>query len=48
MRGHKFGEGEDDALSLSRKTANNVRSLCLREQMVLDKATDSTIARWIE
>lgn len=47
MRGHKFGEGEDDALSLSRKTANNVRSLCLREQMILDKATDSTITRWI-
>jgi hypothetical protein len=47
MRGHKFGAGDDDALSLSRKTANNVRSLCLREQMVLDKVTDHSITRWI-
>ena len=46
MRGHVFGKGEDDAASLSVKTANNVRSLCLREQMILDRATDGAITRW--
>lgn len=46
MRGHVFGRGEDDAASLSIKTANSVRSLCLREQMILDKATDGAITRW--
>jgi len=46
MRGHVFGTGEDDAAALSLKTANSVRSLCLREQMILDKTTDSTIMRW--
>ncbi|NMG74224.1 NYN domain-containing protein [Aromatoleum diolicum] len=46
MRGHTFGKGEDDAKSLSLKTANNVRSLCLREQMVLDKTMEGAITRW--
>jgi hypothetical protein len=46
MRGHEFGKNEDTAESLSRKTANNVRSLCLREQMLLDRATDTAILRW--
>ena len=27
--------------------ANNVRSLCLREQMLIDSATDEAISRWI-
>ncbi len=38
MRGHAFGEGQDRAATLATKTANNVRSLCLREQMILDRA----------
>jgi hypothetical protein len=46
MRGHVFGDGQDDAATLGMKTANNVRSLCLREQMILDKATEAAIARW--
>ena len=46
MRGHVFNEGYDDAATLSVKTANNVRSLCLREQMVLDRSAEAAIARW--
>lgn len=46
MRGHVFGREEDNAATLAMKTANNVRSLCLREQMVLDGSVDATIARW--
>lgn len=47
MRGHVFGEGQDDAETLAMKTADNVRSLCLREQMILDKTTEAAIARWL-
>ncbi|MBV2265316.1 MAG: NYN domain-containing protein [Thauera sp.] len=46
MRGHAFGEGQDRAAALANKTANNVRSLCLREQMILDRAAETAIARW--
>lgn len=46
MRGHAFGEGHDRAAALATKTANNVRSLCLREQMILDRAAETAIARW--
>ena len=46
MRGHAFGEGQDHAATLATKTANNVRSLCLREQMILDRAAETAIARW--
>ena len=46
MRGHTFGEGQDHAATLATKTANNVRSLCLREQMILDRAAETAIARW--
>lgn len=46
MRGHVFGQGQDDAAMLGTKTANNVRSLCLREQMILDKTAETAIARW--
>ncbi|MBX3684405.1 MAG: hypothetical protein KF731_17425, partial [Thauera sp.] len=46
MRGHVFGNGQDDAATLGLKTANNVGSLCLREQMILDRAAESAIARW--
>jgi hypothetical protein len=47
FRGHVFGEGSDDVAALSRKLADNVRSLCLREQMVIDGTLDSVISRWI-
>jgi hypothetical protein len=46
LRGHEFGKG-DDAATLARKTADNVRTLCLREQMVIDLAMDAAIGRWI-
>ena len=46
MRGHSFGEGQDRAATLATKTANNVRSLCLREQMILDRTAETAIARW--
>ena len=46
MRGHAFGEGQDRAATLATKTANNVRSLCLREQMILDRTAETAIARW--
>lgn len=46
MRGHVFGSGADDAATLALNTANNVRSLCLREQMILDRATDGAIIHW--
>lgn len=47
LRGHEFGKGEDDAAALARKTADNIRSLCLREQMVIDSALDAAIGRWV-
>jgi hypothetical protein len=48
FRGYRFGEGSDTPQGLARTFANNVRSLCLREQIMLDQATDSVIRRWIE
>lgn len=47
MRGHVFGQGQDDAETLKTKTADNIRSLCLREQMILDKTTETAISRWL-
>lgn len=47
IRGHAFDEGENNAITLGRKLTDNVRSLCLREQMVLDQVTDSALAAWI-
>lgn len=47
MRGHAFDDGPNDAATLARKLANNVRSLCLREQLILDEATDKAIRDWI-
>lgn len=47
LRGHAFGQGEDDARTLSRKTVENLRSLCLREQMVIDRGIDDVLERWI-
>lgn len=47
MRGHTFDEGPNDVVTLARKLANNVRSLCLREQFVLDEQADKAILEWI-
>lgn len=47
FRGHLFGRGEDDAMTFARKSADNIKSLCLREQMVIDAAMDGAILRWI-
>lgn len=47
MRGHAFDAGRSDAATLARKLADNIRSLCLREQMLLDAATDRAIRIWI-
>jgi hypothetical protein len=47
LGGHAFGSGEDDARTLSRKTIENLRSLCLREQMVIDQGIDQALERWI-
>ncbi|MFN3987151.1 MAG: NYN domain-containing protein [Rhodocyclaceae bacterium] len=47
LRGHKYGSGQDDPPELARKTANNVRSLCLREAIVIDTEMDAAINRWI-
>jgi len=47
VRGHAFDEGGNDAATLGKKLADNVRSLCLREQMVIDTATNAAIDAWI-
>lgn len=47
MHGHIFDEGPNDAATLAQKLANNVRSLCLREQFVLDEQADKAIKDWI-
>lgn len=47
FRGHVFGRGEDDSTTLARKCADNIKSLCLREQMVIDSVVDAAIMRWI-
>lgn len=47
FRGHRFDEHSNAAVDLAAKFANNVRSLCLREQIVLDVQTDAAIRHWI-
>ena len=47
LQGHAFGTGEDDVRTLCRKTIENLRSLCLREQMVIDDDIDGALERWI-
>ena len=47
FRGHRFDEHSSAAGELTAKFVNNVRSLCLREQIVLDPATEATIRNWI-
>ena len=47
VRGHSFEDGPNDTQTLRKKLADNIRSLCLREQIVLDSATDGAIQAWI-
>lgn len=43
FRGHRFGEHPSTAADLASKFANNVRSLCMREQIILDQSTETLI-----
>ena len=47
FRGHTFDEGPNDCGTLGRKLGDNVRALCLREQMVLDSVTDAALTGWL-
>jgi len=47
MRGHAFDEGANDAATLGKLLVDNIRSMCLREQMVINRGTDRTIRAWI-
>ena len=47
MRGHVFEEGTNDVVTLAQKLGDNIRSLCLREQIVLDGVMDRAIKDWI-
>ena len=47
MRGHAFEEGPNDSSTLRENLRNNIRSLCLREQIVLDEETEKAIRGWI-
>jgi hypothetical protein len=47
-RGHKFDEKNNTPQDLSRTFANQVRSLCVHEQIILDVVTEAAIRRWIE
>ena len=47
MRGHVFEQGPNDAATLAKKLGDNIRSLCLREQIVLDGVMDKAIKDWI-
>lgn len=47
FRGHRFEHGANAAADLAAKFANNVRSLCLREQILLDVPTEAAIRNWI-
>jgi len=47
MRGHVFEEGPNDVATLAQKLGDNIRSLCLREQIVLDGVMDKAIKDWI-
>jgi hypothetical protein len=47
FRGHNFEEHSSEPEELGAKFLNNVRSLYLREQMVLTTATEATLRKWI-
>ena len=46
LRGHSFDDGPNNAATLGQKLADNVRTLCLREQMVIDASTEAAITAW--
>lgn len=47
FRGHRFEEHSNTPENLAAQFANNVRSLCLREQIELDPPTETGIRNWI-
>lgn len=47
FRGHVFERGPNDPSTLQQKLTDNIRSLCLREQIILDTETEAAIQAWI-
>jgi hypothetical protein len=47
FRGYRFEEHPNTPADLTDKFTDNVRSLCLREQIVLDVPTERMIRNWI-
>lgn len=47
MRGHAFDVGPNDTATLLNNLGDNIRSLCLREQIVIDEQTDKAIKMWV-
>jgi len=47
LNGHRFGRGQDDVTTLSRRYFNQVLFLCQREQMVVDARVIAQIEEWI-
>jgi hypothetical protein len=47
VRGHAFDKDKNEPHHLGQRFADNVRSLCLREQIVLDRLTEDAIGKWI-
>lgn len=47
FRGYRFGEHANTSADLADKFTDNVGSLCLREQIVLDVSTEKMICNWI-
>jgi hypothetical protein len=46
LSGHSFENGPNDSETLRQKLVDNVRTLCLREQMVLDAIAEAAIDTW--
>jgi len=47
FRGHSFDDGPNDVAILGSRLVENVKSLCLREQMELDEVTVAAIESWL-
>ena len=47
LRGHRFEEHANTPAVLGQQFCNNVRSMCLREQIQLDVVTEAAIRRWL-
>ncbi|MCY1252263.1 NYN domain protein [compost metagenome] len=47
FRGHSFDDGPNNAAILGRRLVDNVKSLCLREQMELDEVNVAAIESWL-